>query len=66
MFPKSHIGLTVYLLNSLLFILGVSSHGYVTDILWVLGYNNFYALIRLALFKKLKSNYQNTQKYETK
>ena len=37
------------LLNSLL--LGISSHGYVKNILLVFGYNNFYANIGLALFK---------------
>ena len=41
LFSKNHIGVTVYLLNSL--ILGFLSHGHVTDILCVLGYNNFYA-----------------------
>ena len=39
LFSKNHIGVTDYLLNSLL--LGISSHGYVKDILRVLGYNNF-------------------------
>ena len=48
-FQKNHIGVTVYLLNSLL--LGISSHGYAKGILWVLGYNNCYANIGLALFK---------------
>ena len=31
LFSKNHIGVTVYLLKSL--ILGIPSHGYVTDIL---------------------------------
>ena len=48
LFSKNHIGVTVYLLNGLL--LGISSHGYVKDILWVLGYNNFYANIGIAHF----------------
>ena len=48
LFSKNHIGVTVYLLNSL--ILGFLSDGYVKDILWVLGYNTFYANNRLALF----------------
>ena len=47
LFSKNHIGVTVYLRNSLL--LGISSHGYVKGILWVLGYNNFYANIGLTL-----------------
>ena len=57
-FKKNHIGVTVYLLNSLL--LGILSHGYLKDILWVLGYNNFYANIRLALFKRFKDQKQRT------
>ena len=55
LFSKNHTGVTVYLLNSLL--LGISSHGYVKDILWVFGYNNFYANIGLALFKARLSSY---------
>ena len=47
LFSKNH-SVTVYLLNSLL--LGISSHGYVKGILWVLGYNNFYANIGIAHF----------------
>ena len=35
------------LLNSLL--LGISSHGYLKDILWVLGYNNYFANVGLDL-----------------
>ena len=34
--------------------LRISSCGYVKDILWVLVYNNFYANIRLALFKAVE------------
>ena len=49
LFSKSHIGVTVYLLDSLL--LGISFPGYVKDILWVSGYNKFYANIGLSLFK---------------
>ena len=41
------------LLTSLL--LGISSHGYVKDILWLLDHNNFYANIGLALFKNSSS-----------
>ena len=49
LFSKNHIGVTVYLLNSLL--LGISSHGYVKDISLFFGYNNFNGNIGLALFK---------------
>ena len=35
---------------STVYLLGTSSHGYVKDILRVLGYNNFFTNIRIALF----------------
>ena len=47
---KNHIGITVYLLNTLL--LEISSQGCVKDILWVLANNNCDANIRLALFNR--------------
>ena len=54
---KNHFGVNVYLLNSLL--LGTSSHGYVKDILRVLGYNNFFTNIGIALFN-MTNIYVNT------
>ena len=44
---KIHIGVTVYLFN--IFSPGSSSYGYLKDIIWVLGHNNFYAQICISL-----------------